>query len=33
MKPLLKRVGYRSLAEFERAYEETGGDPPWPKIA
>ena len=32
-KPLLKRQGYRSLAEFERAYEDTGGNPPWPKIA
>lgn len=31
MKPLLQRQGYRSLAEFERAYEATGGDPPWPK--
>ena len=32
MKPLLKRQGYRSLAEFERAWAETGGDPPWPKV-
>ena len=31
MGPLLKRQGYRSLAQFERAYEETGGNPPWPK--
>lgn len=32
MRPLLKRQGYRSLAEFERAYEETDGNPPWPKM-
>jgi hypothetical protein len=31
IKPLLKRQGYRSLAQFERAYEESGGDPPWPQ--
>ncbi|QZP09153.1 DUF5681 domain-containing protein [Caenibius sp. WL] len=31
MKPLLAPYGYRSLAEFERAYEETNGNPPWPK--
>lgn len=31
MKPLLKTYGYRSLKEFERAFEETGGHPPWPK--
>ena len=33
MKPLLKRQGYRSLAEFECTFEETGGNPPWPKSA
>lgn len=27
MKPLLKPLGYRSLAEFERAWEDAGGDP------
>lgn len=31
MKPLLRRQGYRSLAQFERAWDETGGDPPWPR--
>lgn len=31
MKPLLRHYGYRSLAEFDRAWEETGGHPPWPK--
>ena len=33
LKPVLQRQGYRSLAEFERAYEATGGDPPWPKAS
>lgn len=27
MKPLLKPLGYRSLAQFERAWEDAGGDP------
>lgn len=31
MKPFLKRNGYRSLAEFEHAYETLGPDMPWPK--
>ncbi|ODN66702.1 DUF5681 domain-containing protein [Methylobrevis pamukkalensis] len=31
MKPLLQRYGYRSQAEFERAYELFGEDMPWPK--
>jgi hypothetical protein len=31
MKPLLQRYGYRSQAEFERAYEELGEEMPWPK--
>lgn len=31
MKPLLKPQGYRSLAQFERAYEDTDGNPPWPR--
>lgn len=30
MRPMLKRTGYRSLAQFERAYEDTSGNPPWP---
>lgn len=30
LRPLLKRMGYRSLAQFERAYEDTSGNPPWP---
>lgn len=30
MKPLLKDQGYRSLAEFERAFEDHKGNPPWP---
>lgn len=30
MKPLLKQMGYVSLAQFERAFEDTGGSPPWP---
>lgn len=31
MKPVLRRQGYRSLAQFERAWDDTGGDPPWPR--
>lgn len=31
MKPILQRYGYRSLAQFERAWDESGGDPPWRK--
>ena len=27
MKPLLKPLGYRSLAQFERAWQDAGGDP------
>lgn len=30
MQPLLKAQGYRSLAEFEHAWEIHDGDPPWP---
>jgi hypothetical protein len=29
--PVLKKQGYRSLAQFERAYEDTRGNPPWPR--
>ena len=29
--PVLKKQGYRSLAQFERAYEDTDGNPPWPR--
>ncbi len=29
--PVLKKQGYRSLAQFERAYEDTNGNPPWPR--
>jgi hypothetical protein len=32
MKPLLKPQGYRSLAEFEHAFEKDGENMPWPKI-
>ena len=32
MKPLLKRKGYRSLAEFEHAFETHGENMPWPKV-
>lgn len=32
MKPVLDPMGYRSLAQFEMAYDETGGDPPWPLV-
>jgi hypothetical protein len=32
MKPVLDPMGYRSLAQFKKAYEETGGDPPWPLV-
>jgi Family of unknown function (DUF5681) len=31
MKPLLKRQGYRSLREFEHAFETEGEKMPWPK--
>lgn len=31
MKPLLKPMGYVSYAQFERAWEEIGGSPPWPR--
>lgn len=31
MRPLLKAQGYRSLAEFEHAYETYGDDLPWPR--
>jgi hypothetical protein len=31
MKPLLRAGGYRSLAQFEHAYETLGPDMPWPK--
>lgn len=31
MKPLLKRQGYRSLREFEHAFETHGEKMPWPK--
>lgn len=31
MAPILKPFGYRSLAQFERAYEDTKGNPPWPR--
>jgi len=33
MQPLLKAQGYRSLAQFEHAWETCGDDLPWPKIA
>lgn len=33
MKPLLKQKGYRSLAEFEHAFEQDGENLLWPKIA
>jgi len=29
--PLLDRFGYRSLAQFSRAFEDTDGNPPWPR--
>lgn len=32
MKPLLQRQGYRSLREFEHAFETHGEDIPWPKV-
>lgn len=32
MKPLLNQQGYRSLAEFELAFEKDGENLPWPKI-
>lgn len=31
LKPLLKPYGYRSLAEFERAWKRDGPKMPWPK--
>lgn len=31
MKPVLKPMGYVSCAQFERAWEDTGGNPPWPR--
>jgi hypothetical protein len=31
MKPLLKQKGYRSLAQFEHAFESHGVNMPWPK--
>ena len=31
MKPFLKTMGYASYAQFERAYEDTVGNPPWPR--
>jgi len=32
LRPVLKKMGYRSLAHFERAYADTNGEPPWPRI-
>ena len=32
MKPLLKRKGYRSLAEFDHAFHAQGEKMPWPKV-
>lgn len=31
VKPAMKPMGYVSYAQFERAWEETGGNPPWPR--
>lgn len=31
MKPVMKPMGYVSYAQFERAWEDTGGNPPWPR--
>lgn len=31
MKPVLKPMGYVSYAQFERAWEDTSGNPPWPR--
>lgn len=31
MKPLFKRQGYRSLREFEHAFETQGENMPWPR--
>lgn len=33
LKPVLKNQGYQSLAQFDRAYEDTDGKPPWPRRA
>lgn len=32
MAPILAKGGYKSLAQFERAAEEHGGEPPWPRL-
>lgn len=31
MAPILAKGGYKSFAQFERAAEEHGGEPPWPR--
>lgn len=31
MKPFLKPMGYASYAQFERAWEDSAGNPPWPR--
>lgn len=31
MAPILAKGGYKSLAQFERAADEHGGEPPWPR--
>lgn len=31
MKPVMKPMGYVSYAQFKRAWEDTGGNPPWPR--
>ena len=33
MKPILKPMGYRSLAEFEHTFEQQGESMAWPKVA
>ncbi len=33
MKPILKPMGYRSLAQFEHAYEQGGENMPWPRLS
>ena len=32
MQPILRRMGYRSLKQFEAAYAELGNDMPWPRV-
>lgn len=32
MKPFLKPMGYASYAQFERDWEDTAGNPPWPRL-